>query len=157
MGKRRSPLAALVFLCAAGCAVVDETDRIVHRHDVRALAGVTRLVGDLVVERAAVRDLSGLDLQTVTGDVVVRANASLASLAGLDRLASIGGRLIVEQNPRLTSLFELAALREVGGAVVVADNEALSRCEGAALLAQVRRGVDADPAACEGAALVDAR
>jgi hypothetical protein len=165
MGIRPSPAALLFVTCAlSSCAAFDETGlavagarRVVHGHDVKALHGVTRLVGDLVLERATLTDLRGLALEAVTGDVVVRGNPRLRSLEGLDRLASIGGRLVVEKNPRLTSLFELASLREVGGDVTIDGNEALSACEPAALRAQVRRALDDGAAACEGVAVVDAR
>lgn len=157
--RSRSLLAALLLPSSlAACASPERAAppaRVQHVHDVHALAGVTRLAGDLVLERAALTDLRGLAIEAVTGDVVIRGNVTLESLEGLERLRSIGGRLVVEKNPRLTSLFELAALREVGGDVRIDGNAALSPCEAAALRAQLGRGDGSE--GCDAPMVVDAR
>jgi hypothetical protein len=172
MGIRLSSIAALVCFPSLCCCAASEraqggaavgTQRIVHPEDVRRLQGVTRLVGDLVLERANVESLRGLSLEAVTGDVVVRANAALRSLDGLERLASVGGRLLVEENPHLQGFFELASLRKVGGEVRITDNGALPVCEALALEAQmhlpegaaVEISGNADRPACAGDVVVE--
>ncbi len=173
MGNRLHALCLLLVPgLAGGCAMPERARdgsavygarRIVHAEDLRGLTGVTRLLGDLVLERASVPTLKGLSLEAVSGDLVVRANASLESLDGLDRLRSIGGDLLVERNPRLQGFFELASLRRVGGQVRIIENPSLSLCEALALEAQMHLPEDAaieirgndDRPRCSGDLVVD--
>jgi hypothetical protein len=71
-------------------------------------------LGSLTIEfDDALTDLTGLDsLTTVTGDVVVRDNAALVSLAGLGGLQT-AGEVDIQDEPALTDLSGLASLTTV--------------------------------------------
>ena len=104
-----------------------------------ALDGVAIIDGDLVVGGLAEAALTLFSLNTVTGDVVIRANNLLQTLT-LGGLLDIGGDLVIEDNPALTSA-TLPALEALGGRLRTARNDALTLLDVNAL---VQLGGDLD-------------
>ncbi len=78
--------------------------------------------GSLTIADADWSDLSPLScLCTVGGNLVVRDDPNLATLAGLERLQSVTGRLTLRALDGLTDV-DLPALRRVGGRLTVEPN-----------------------------------
>ena len=91
--------------------------------DMSLLATVCRIEGDLVLREALIDDLRGLAaIREVTGDLTIERNASLSSLTGLGVLQRVGGDFLIADNPLLASLDGLSSLGEVAGMFVVARN-----------------------------------
>ena len=81
-----------------------------------------------------------LDLSIVTGDIVVAANADLASLEGLGALREVGGTYLIQGNDALTSLAGLGSI-ERAQALVVVGNNSLVDLSGVEQLDRVRRRI----------------
>lgn len=109
-----------------------------------ALDALTTVAQRLEIRNTLLVDLHGLGSLRAIGDrpgalanLVIDGNAQLASLAGLERLATIGGKLTLTGNAKLASLAGLAGLTAVGGAITATGDPALSPDEIAALIARV--------------------
>ncbi len=75
--------------------------------------------------------LAGLNnLATVGGGLFIYANNSLINLTGLDNLISIGGLLRIASNDTLTSLTGLDSLAAVGGDLIISYNNILTSLTG---------------------------
>ena len=84
----------------------------------------TRIKGNVTIGSASgmsdIDDLSQFeDIIEITGNVVVRGNLRLTSLAGLSQLQIIGGSFGVNRNAALTSLGDFTDLESIGGSFVV--------------------------------------
>jgi hypothetical protein len=98
--------------------------------DIAALAGVTRITGDLIVSDTSLSNVNGLEsLVCVDGNVYVGNNMSWSStcwLDGLCNLRRIGGTLTVEFNETAAHVplpgIGLYALEEAEGGVVISAN-----------------------------------
>lgn len=89
--------------------------------DVGELAAYTCISGGLQIESTDLSDISLPGLKHVRGDVIVRANASLANLVlGIETIGS-GGGLLVQDNFALTTL-DLSHLSRVDGTLGIATN-----------------------------------
>ena len=107
--------------------------------DLTALAGYTRIAGNLVIDGTRLHDLRGLGcLESIEARLLIDRNVAMTSLQGLNSLRSVG-TLYIRRNPELTSLVGLSALTtiEVGG-FEIADNVELPTCEAEELLERVR-------------------
>jgi len=113
--------------------VVHEGDAVVHTAaDIGALAGVTRIAGDLIVSGTTLADVDGLEsLACVDGDVYVGNTQSWSATGWLDGLCNlrfIGGSLGLEFNDSSGNAHValegvgLYALEEVAGGVVIPGN-----------------------------------
>ncbi len=83
--------------------------------------------------------LGGLESIEALGNLVIRQNASLTSLDGLNNLVQVGfkpfdwypmGNLIIRSNPALSSLDGLEHLQVVGGSLEIESNPALATISG---------------------------
>ncbi|MCF0040673.1 T9SS type A sorting domain-containing protein [Dyadobacter fanqingshengii] len=77
-------------------------------------------------------DITGLSaLESIDGDMIIVGNSSLISLAGLEKLESIGDgtSLIIASNPQLEDMRALSGLTTVG-TLIVDDNEVLTSLAG---------------------------
>lgn len=85
--------------------------------NLNALAGVTRVCGDLILLRNSnLVSLNGLqNITSVGGNLVLDSNSRLTDLTGLNSLQTIGGSFSLFHNDNLTSLNGLGALRSIGG------------------------------------------
>lgn len=87
--------------------------------------------------------MAGLEFAETASGVTLEANAHLASLSGLDALASVGtedgqlGSVVIEYNPLLASLVGWNALRQVGGDLMVSDNASLPQADAETWAAQI--------------------
>lgn len=113
--------AEIAGLCADGCA--------------------RRVTGSVTLDATALTDLDELSCVTeIGGDLLVRQNEALSSIAGLAALTTVGGDLSVGEytctwtdqwecvgtgNPALTSYDGLQGLVSVGGWLSLADNDAV--------------------------------
>jgi len=74
--------------------------------------------------------LTGLDSLASVGEYLyIRSNYALTSLTGLENLASVGEYLRIRYNGSLTSLTGLNNLTSVGTYLTIEDNVALPTCE----------------------------
>jgi hypothetical protein len=74
-------------------------------HELGSVSGAARLrvVGGLYLENCnKMRDVELSSLEVVAGDMWLRENPELQTLAGLKKLRGIGGHLFLERNPKLT-------------------------------------------------------
>ncbi|HUT76455.1 MAG TPA: hypothetical protein VM285_02150 [Polyangia bacterium] len=103
--------------------------------DLDALAGVTRLTGDLRVNCPDCGSLAALEcLEEVQGDFLLGcgpdpANDSLASLEGLERLAVVAGSFYIENNDAIEDLAGLENL-EQAGVLYILYNDSLTSLAG---------------------------
>jgi hypothetical protein len=78
---------------------------------------------------AALKTLAGLEnLSSVGGEFQVDGVPALTSLRGLEKLASVG-ELWINDCPKLTDLHALSSLKSVGIGCSLFRNEKLSACE----------------------------
>lgn len=92
-----------------------------------AAAGCSRIEGDLEVEGASLSSLQGLEgLVEIGGDLIIRGNSRLRSIAALAGLTSVGGAVVIAANPLLLEI-DLPLLGSVGGDLQVKVNHALER------------------------------
>jgi hypothetical protein len=76
-----------------------------------------------------INNLNGLSvLTTITGNLEIRSNSTLVSLAGLEGLNSVGGDLRIYDNPLITNLTGLDNLTFIGGSLELSRNTSLSTC-----------------------------
>jgi hypothetical protein len=130
--------------CESGVLVDDN----VSQDELDMLAGCEMLVGNLSITGSPLADLSLLgSLRIVTGTLAISANASLATLGGLEALERAGGLRITEnpvlrsgalpslvsvgpggfsvQNNALLESLSLPVLREIAGSLDVRSNPSL--------------------------------
>ncbi|MFC1609458.1 hypothetical protein ACFL6C_00740 [Myxococcota bacterium] len=81
--------------------------------DAAALAGYSRITGDLTIAARGLTALSLLDLTTVDGDLRIEGNDDLPDLSGLQSLASVGGSVFISNNAQMADL-TLSALASIG-------------------------------------------
>ena len=101
---------------------------ITSQGELDALAGVSRINGDLVIENLslATPDFSPLDsLVDVTGNVSFF-GASLEMVDGFGCLTTIGNNLDILGSPNLESVAGFPMLESVGGSIQISDNGALT-------------------------------
>ena len=108
----------------AGDLVIHEAEDII---DLSALAGLSRVGGDLMILRNdSLLTLNGFqDLTVVIGSLTVGFNPRLTDLDSLLSLRRVGVGLNLLSNPSLTSIKGLGALDHVGGSVEISDNVSL--------------------------------
>lgn len=104
--------------CPAGDA------RVTSQADVAALARCTALAGDLVIRGGAALDLRPLAALTrVDGDLVIGPTLGLSAIDGFAGLHTVGGRLRIATNAQVTGAWFPALAR--AGQVEIAGNFAL--------------------------------
>ena len=111
-----------------------------------ALAGVSRITGDLVIENLSIAapDLSPLDsLVDVTGNVSFF-GATLSTIEGFGCLTSIGNNLDILGNPNLESVAGFPMLESVGGSIQISDNIALTSLDSFGSLTSVGQNLVID-------------
>ena len=117
------PVASALWACSASDGVVRSPA------DVRALRGVVRIEGDLVVQGTALEELDLPDLEVVEGHIHLWENDPLTAVTW-PRLREIGGDLSLFDNPELRSLSGWTALEEVGGTLRINHMPALPDLQG---------------------------
>lgn len=123
--------------------------------DLSPLNNLTRVNGNLVLERLSVTSINGLtNMATIGGwlyiglsntltnlnglnnltsvgiSVNLRDNAALTNISGLNSLTSIGTFLQILQNPALVNVSGLTNLRSIGGHCLISTNAALTNING---------------------------
>ena len=106
----------------------------------------TRLRGNLYLEGASITDLTPLGLESVGGSVTLF-NTGVTSLAGLEKLTTIGDDaaenmpnsrgLLIFGNNSLTNLNALSNLSSFGGMVRITDNAVLQNIDALASITKV--------------------
>jgi hypothetical protein len=108
---------------------VVEGDVLVHTaDDLKALAGVTVLKGNLEILESAVSaaDLNVLrGLRSLEGNLVLEGNRAVESLEALSALERVDGNLYAGHNEALTAL-SLPTLKQLGGALILEGNLRMS-------------------------------
>ena len=114
--------------------------------DIDALAGVTKITGDLHMERLGFTpDLSPFDdLKAVGGSIRILINPTLTSITGFDSLETVGQSLEVSRNRDLTSIEGFHNLKTVGGMFTISHQSALTRIDAFDSLASVGWHFDID-------------
>lgn len=114
--------------------------------DLSGLLGRTRVSDLLLRDNASLQSLAGLDSLREARGITISRNPALASLAGLDRLRSVQEHVSIFDNAALTSLEGLDSLRSAGS-TVIRDNPLVPAEEVAALEARLRElgDVGTDP------------
>jgi hypothetical protein len=113
---------------------------------VQALAGCTRIRGDLRIEKSTLKSLAGLEsLRTITGNLHIADNPNLETLSGLEGLRSVD-TLVVCANPKLEHLGGLHGLRKARRIAVekspeLDDLEGLDGVRTLESLALIRTGI----------------
>lgn len=103
--------------------VVLERDVVVRTDaDARALRGVDVIRGELRIERSTLTELADLASLQAVGALVIRENAALTSLGGLERLARVDHDVAVEENPVLVAV-SLPALASAGGVLRLGSDQ----------------------------------
>ena len=120
--------------------------------DIDALAGVTEITGDLVIERLGFEpDLSPFDdLKVVGGSIRILINRDLTSIGGFNSLETMAqndacfGQCIFEitRNLNLTSIDGFNKLATTGGPFTITSNGALTSIGGFDSLASVEGNVE---------------
>jgi hypothetical protein len=106
--------------------------------DVAILAGYTFISGDLIIECPGCIDLSELICLTSVGEaLVIRDNAALTNLDGLNGITSVGGFLDIFSNDVLTDLDGLNGITSVCYYIWISSNNVLPDCEVCDLLDQL--------------------
>ena len=96
--------------------------------DAQKLRGVSRVVGNLIIQNYDGSDLAALSsLTMIEGSLLVQTNATLASLGGLGALERVYGIVWIGSNPKLGDLGGLARLKSVEQAFTITDNAALTK------------------------------
>jgi hypothetical protein len=109
--------------------------RIANARDAAAFAGCRAVRGDLSIERTDLSDLSALsELRSVSGALLIRENAKLRDLGGLERLERVGSLVLLANGLYGTGGIE--GLRRAGS-LVVASNPLLISLKGFSNLAHV--------------------
>lgn len=92
------------------------------------LRGVSRVVGNLIIQNYDGADLSALrNLGAIEGSLIISTNSKLASLAGLGALERVYGTVWIFSNPKLVGLDGLARLKSVEQAFTITDNAVLAK------------------------------
>jgi hypothetical protein len=118
--------------------------------DLNALNKVTTVKGYLYIQDTKVTDLQGLsNVTTVEGAVYIGASLSstpnptpLKSLAGLEKLTTIGAQLQINENPQITDLKPLSNLKSIGSGkqFQFRNNSGVPTCDAQTFAKQI--GVD---------------
>lgn len=98
--------------------VRDGTVVVAEAADLRALAGVAEITGDLRIERTALATVALPDLRQIGGSLVIWENDALVETS-FPALERVGGDLSLYDDPLLASLAGFPALRSVGGTLSV--------------------------------------
>ena len=94
----------------------------------RKLQGISRVVGNLVIQNYDGADLAPLrSLTLVEGSLIISTNANLTSLTGLGSLERVYGIVWIFSNPKLASLAGLAKLKAAEQAFTITDNATLAK------------------------------
>lgn len=93
---------------------------------------VNKIAGSVSIYRCdSLASLAGLEyLTTIGSNLNLSQNSSLKSLSGLDRLNSISGGLTVEMNDSMGSLTGCMNLTNIGGHLAISDNPSLLSLSG---------------------------
>ncbi|MCK4568889.1 MAG: T9SS type A sorting domain-containing protein [Bacteroidales bacterium] len=82
------------------------------------------LRGNVLISGNDITGLNGLtQVNSISGNLEIKENISLASLTGLDDIDSIGGELIILHNDNLDNMIGLDGLTFVGGYFLISHNE----------------------------------
>jgi hypothetical protein len=133
----------LLTAVAGGCSLADEPSRrceadpvwvgdaeIHSASDLEELAGCVALKGDLQIVGTDLTDVDALwALESIQGNLSIKDNSRLESLAGLDGVEDVWGAVALRDNPRLLDVDHLGALW-LAGSLVVSDNASLEQLEG---------------------------
>ena len=104
-------------------------------------SGCDSVGGDVTISGADISDLSPLTaLTSIQGSFIIKDNAALPTLKGLDNLKSITGGLDIHGNSNLVKLNYLIGLTSVQGYVYVYGNTVLTSIEGLSMLSSVGSG-----------------
>jgi hypothetical protein len=94
----------------------------------KKLQGVSRVVGNLVIQNYDGADLGALrSLTMIEGSLIISTNSKLTSLAGLGALERVYGIVWIFSNPKLTGLDGLAKLKTAEKALTITDNPSLTK------------------------------
>ena len=94
--------------------------------DLAALSGINGSVGTLVIrENASLSNLAGLEGLTATTDEIQILETKLTSLTGLSNIISIGGGLVVKDNHALENFSGFDSLESIGTIFQVENNDGL--------------------------------
>lgn len=111
-------------ICGTKVSDGDAT-RLNTNSDVKKLAGITYVKGDVYV-RSSVTDLTPLkNLKCIGGTLKIFEASSLTDLEGLNNLLYVGKDLTVEDNPALRNTSGIGKLQTVGENVLFTDNKSL--------------------------------
>ena len=104
--------------------------------DLSALAGLSRVGGDLMILRNdSLLTLNGFqNLTTVIGSLTIGFNFKLTDLDSLASLRRVGVALNLLSNPSLVSIKGLEAIDHVGGSVEISNNGSLDAAAVQALI-----------------------
>ncbi|WP_168210567.1 receptor L domain-containing protein [Persicimonas caeni] len=118
--------------------VIDDSADMQHIRDFSC----ERTRGSIYVVGVDTTDLSTLgSLRQIEGDLVIRSNTHLESLAGLENLEAVGGDLHITHNPNLFSARQLNKLTRVEGELRFEKLPKLAAITGHAQLETVGRGL----------------
>lgn len=118
--------------CDAGPAVIQGNFTVDDGRDIRDLAGIEVITGDLIISGTSLGSLVGLEsLKVVGGNLFITNNGFLRRLSGsaLSSLEAVGGDLYVEGNDALVNV-DLPSLISVNS-LVISNNKSLLEIDGA--------------------------
>lgn len=130
-------LPALTSVAALGELNADPASLVLDGLDelasLQGLGGMKK-IGDLHIQRVGkITNLTALAPDYITGELIVRGNAALTSLAGLEVMNYFSpngpltlGELVIEANPELTTLEGLKNVSTVSGDILVHKNPKLT-------------------------------
>ncbi len=102
--------------------------------ELEAIAGYTKVTGNLTIKEASASLFTNLDalacLTSVEGNLFINTNESLSNIDGVSRLESIGIGLLFYSNPALTNIDGLSSLNSVDDWVIIFSNAALTTLDG---------------------------
>lgn len=127
-------LGAINFAIAQGClpqGITFTTQEQIDNFQAN-YPGCTEIEGTVKIQGSDITNLNGLNVLTsIGGNLWIRNNLVLTSLAGLESLASVGGDLlIIEHNEALTSLAGLENITSIVEDLHINNNNALTSLAG---------------------------
>jgi hypothetical protein len=98
---------------------------------ISAFTGTANMRQITIGDNPVLTDLSGLSgISTLTENLVIRDNASLANLNGLENMQEVGISFRIERNPALENLLALTGLQGPVGRLAINDNDLLVDLQG---------------------------
>lgn len=108
--------------CAGG-NVLTGTIAVRDPGDWDQLDGIHCVDGELLIAGITAASFPGrLDLQIVTGDLVIAGNPNLTSLAGLDQVREVGGGYLIQSNDALADISALGLLKRASSLQLIGND-----------------------------------